>query len=276
MKKTFSSGFTLVELAIVLIIVGLLVGGILGGQELVEQARIRNVISQIRQYDTAINTFRAKYNNQIPGDFSMASVFGLNLDSAGSPNVATALGDGDYNGDGDGVLENDMGEDIYNFYFCGEMLNFWVHLSNAELIKESLSQPADCSCLGDPCDTDVGTGVPSAEIGVGIVALTDTANRNKLTYVSGTGLNVNSINGSEDPDSLGGDTLTPQQAYGIDSKLDDGKPDAGGVRVIKRYLDGTFEDDDSLAADDCYSAVGGDYNYSVTEKVCTIRIVASN
>jgi len=70
-KMRLKSGFTLVELAIVIVVIGLLVGGVLVGQELIKQAQIRNVISQIREYNTAANTFRAKYNS-LPGDFDKA------------------------------------------------------------------------------------------------------------------------------------------------------------------------------------------------------------
>jgi prepilin-type N-terminal cleavage/methylation domain-containing protein len=63
MKKAF----TLVELAIVIVIIGLLVGGVLAGQELIKQAKIRAYIKKLTQVDAAIHTFYAKYNF-IPGD----------------------------------------------------------------------------------------------------------------------------------------------------------------------------------------------------------------
>lgn len=72
--------FTLVELAIVIVIIGLLVGGVLSGQELIKQAKIRGHIKKLTQVDGAIHTFYAKYNF-IPGDMPTIysqKFFGLN------------------------------------------------------------------------------------------------------------------------------------------------------------------------------------------------------
>jgi prepilin-type N-terminal cleavage/methylation domain-containing protein len=60
-------GFTLIELSIGLVIIGLLISGILAGQSLIEAAKINKVVHQLRQYDIAISNFRSKYN-QYPGD----------------------------------------------------------------------------------------------------------------------------------------------------------------------------------------------------------------
>ena len=67
--KKNQQGFTLVEMSIVLVIIGLIVGGVLVGQDLVKGAQIRATVAQLQQYDAAINTFRGKYD-QFPGDMS--------------------------------------------------------------------------------------------------------------------------------------------------------------------------------------------------------------
>ena len=70
MKKAFS----LVELSIVLVILGLLVGGILTGQSLIRAAELRSVTTEFSQYQTAVMTFRDKYF-AIPGDMKNARDF---------------------------------------------------------------------------------------------------------------------------------------------------------------------------------------------------------
>ena len=68
MKK----GFTLVELAIVLVIIGLLIGGILAAQSMIQTARLQAQIRQINEFDIAVSNFVTKYNS-IPGDSLLIS-----------------------------------------------------------------------------------------------------------------------------------------------------------------------------------------------------------
>src|ERR1700743_3469732 len=71
-------GFPLIELSIVLVIIGLIVGGILVGQDMIKAAEVRAQISQIEKYNQAVNTFKAKFQ-AIPGDMgvSTATQFGF-------------------------------------------------------------------------------------------------------------------------------------------------------------------------------------------------------
>lgn len=71
MRKT--RGFTLVEIAIVLVIIGLLLGGILRGQELIQNARVRNIIDQQNGIKAAFFGFQDRFR-MIPGDLTAAQV----------------------------------------------------------------------------------------------------------------------------------------------------------------------------------------------------------
>ena len=91
--KTRQSGFTLVEIAIVLVIIGLLLGGILKGQEMITQAKIKNVISDFSGIAAAQYAYQDRYR-QIPGDDS----------GADARWTAAAASLGATTGDGNGVL----------------------------------------------------------------------------------------------------------------------------------------------------------------------------
>lgn len=70
--RKFQSGFTLVELAVAMTIIGLLIGGVLKGQQLIFNARVQRVIKDISAYTTALAAFEDKYD-QLPGDMRTAS-----------------------------------------------------------------------------------------------------------------------------------------------------------------------------------------------------------
>lgn len=70
--QTSRSGFTLIELSIVLVIIGLIVGGVLVGTALIEAAQMRQQLTQISTINTAVVTFRNKYNC-LPGDCATVS-----------------------------------------------------------------------------------------------------------------------------------------------------------------------------------------------------------
>src|SRR5260370_11555539 len=66
-KRSAQPGFTLVEIAIVLVIIGLLLGGILKGQEMITQAKIKNVINDFNGITAAMNSYQDRYR-AVPGD----------------------------------------------------------------------------------------------------------------------------------------------------------------------------------------------------------------
>ena len=70
--KRKQQGFTLIEIAIVLVIIGLLLGGVLKGQELINNARVRNVIAQQDSIKTAYFSFQDRYR-ALPGDYNLAA-----------------------------------------------------------------------------------------------------------------------------------------------------------------------------------------------------------
>ena len=127
-KPKNQNGFTLIELSIVLVVVGLLVGGIFLGRDLIKSSSIRSTLSQLEKYKVAVNTFKLKYG-YIPGDIPSrdASAFGFY-------NVTGSLANTMACGDGNGVIQGWNADPwIDGGNVAGEVLMFWLHLSQAKL-----------------------------------------------------------------------------------------------------------------------------------------------
>ncbi|MGE0386646.1 MAG: prepilin-type N-terminal cleavage/methylation domain-containing protein [Gammaproteobacteria bacterium] len=121
--RKLQSGFTLVEIAIVLVIIGLLLGGILKGQELITSARVRNLADQNSGIQAAYYGFIDRYR-QIPGDMVAAGPRGA-CNVIGDT-VPGCSGGGGVGGNGNGRLDD---EDFT------EAANVWAHMSAAGFIQ---------------------------------------------------------------------------------------------------------------------------------------------
>lgn len=110
------SGFTLIEIAIVLVIIGLLLGGILKGQELITQGRIRNVANDFQSVTAAINLYQDRYR-ALPGDDAGAATRWTSTTS----------------GDGDGIFDGAYNTACTSASTSEDCL-FWHHLRLAGLV----------------------------------------------------------------------------------------------------------------------------------------------
>jgi len=115
------AGFTLIEIAIVLVIIGLLLGGVLKGQELITSARVRNLISQQDGIKAAYFGFLDRFR-ALPGDYSLAST-----------NIANVTA----NGNGNGQIRSITGGDVIDEYIA-----VWDHLTHAGFINGSYTYAA--------------------------------------------------------------------------------------------------------------------------------------
>jgi prepilin-type N-terminal cleavage/methylation domain-containing protein len=116
-------GFTLIEIAIVLVIIGLLLGGVLKGQELITSARVRNIISQQDGIKAAFFGFLDRYR-AYPGDYSQAQ--------ANIPGCAACA-----QGNNNGQIRSIAGGDVVD-----EQIAVWEHLSRAGFINGSYTYAA--------------------------------------------------------------------------------------------------------------------------------------
>ena len=194
-------GFTLIELAIVLVIVGLIIAGVLKGQELLESTRLKASLSQVEGFRAAASTFIEKYN-ALPGDYPEAN------DVLAKPMGADwgALCDGatDEKCDGDGIIEGDG--------TTNETIMFWQHLAAMNLIKGIQ--------IDNVPGTAVGKYLPSATVGGGYT-IDFEQNTGKTTHWLTLG------DGKADPEGV----VDSQMAREMDAKIDDGRPQTGSVRT---------------------------------------------
>jgi prepilin-type N-terminal cleavage/methylation domain-containing protein len=146
-KKTKQSGFTLVEIAIVLVIIGLLLGGILKGQEMIVQAKIKNAMADFSGISAAYAGYQDRYR-AIPGD---------DLNATTRWTCAPAC-----NGNGDGVVSG-----LYNSATAtDESRLWWDNLRRAGFVAGNGSQQptnAFTGMLG--VQTGDGASPPTAVLG---------------------------------------------------------------------------------------------------------------
>ncbi len=219
------AGFTLIEISIVLVIIGLIIGGVLVGQDLIKAASIRATISQIEKFNTASHTFQIKYGG-LPGDLeaAKASAFGLTTSMFASPG---ALGQGD----GNGLIEAGASTSATpsGVALSRETLAFWRQLGDANLIEGSFGNATSCATK-DAC----AALIPTSKLGNGNLVIINAAQG--FNYYGITG--INSATGYYANACC--NSITPQDAYSIDSKVDDGLPFSGLVQPFDMINTGGY------------------------------------
>jgi prepilin-type N-terminal cleavage/methylation domain-containing protein len=118
------SGFTLIEIAIVLVIIGLLLGGILKGQELINSARVKNLATDFRNVPLFIYGYQDKFR-ALPGDDPRA-------DTNVGETITTT------NGNGNGVIDGAWNSEAV----ADESVLFWQHVRLAGLAPGPTTMPA--------------------------------------------------------------------------------------------------------------------------------------
>ena len=214
-------GFTLVELSIVLVIIGLLIGGILVAQSMIQTAKINAAIRQVQQFDIALSNFETKYN-QLPGDSNLFP----------------------YPGNNDGQLEDFRGccgQIFGSTVGTNEIDNFWPHLQMSGFNYQNKTFNNIIPNSGFDIDSN-NPNAPkvSLDVDAGVVAAAP-------AICSGNGMSITSncysfgaFRNAQAGQGGGGTVqlwdippvLKPATMLAIDSKIDDGNPVTGVVQQM--------------------------------------------
>jgi prepilin-type N-terminal cleavage/methylation domain-containing protein len=208
------SGFTLIEIAIVLVIIGLLLGGVLKGQELITSARVRNLISQQDGVKAAYFGFLDRFR-ALPGDYTQATT-----NITGVSTVAACGTSG--NGNGNGRIESATNEQILA----------WDHLSHAGFINGTYT------CAG-AAESNTTTPVNPYAI------------RLQLIY---DGVYGSASSGAARHNLKTGAQIPVDIIAEVDRKIDDGAPYTGGFQFSVYSGGGTAPTEAAAATPACTSA----------------------
>lgn len=219
-------GFSLVELSIVLVILGLLTGGILSGQSLIRAAELRGVTTEYQLYTSAVHTFRDKYM-ALPGDFKDATRFWGHQVVAGwcrNTSGASISANGTCDGDGNGIISLTAvaGQG-------GENFAFWRQLALAGLIEGTytgIAGPVNAE------DSNVQINIPASKLGRAgwsSWGYDFGGDSYSFRYNYGAGF----VYGTAGGQKAQGRVMKPEEAWNIDTKVDDGRPSSG--KVVGRF-----------------------------------------
>jgi len=217
-----SKAFSLVELSIVLVILGLLVGGVLAGKSLIRASELRSVTTEYQRYLTATRAFRDKYF-ALPGDMANATNFwgtaGTCPGTSASPSTTSAT----CNGNGDGVLTAAGAS-------SNEMYRFWQHLANAALIEGQFTGVSDSTTASNLYSL-IGTNVPASKLSAAgwSTGLIPDQIILSTSWFEGAYGNIFVFGRNNSNTWTSYQALKPEEAWNIDTKLDDGKPGLGVI-----------------------------------------------
>lgn len=211
--RSSEQGFTLVELAIVMVIIGLLIGGILKGQELISSAKVSSTVSQLKGTDAAFSTFQDKYN-ALPGDIQTPNTRLPNCTAA--PCSTEGL-----NGTiGNGRIESGNATPASVPNATSEAGLAFVQLAAADLI-------GGINSAGGV--TNFGGQFPAVKAGGGMWVAYSTG---VIAASLPQGRHYAALNGSVQTVGAATGAFTPTIAAQIDRKLDDGQPNTGAMQVV--------------------------------------------
>ncbi len=203
------SAFSLIELSIVLIIIGLLIAGVTGGASLIKSSELRAAVGEARAFATSVNGFYNQFN-AYPGDYgTVISVSGAYGDNDGTI---------EYVGGGGGTAY--------------EARAAWIQMKAAAILDSNLLSGAT-SLVAPGSSAAFGVNIPASKIKSAGWDF-DYASGQNVVVLTGA-ITVANTDLISTPNATG--AITPTDALSIDTKVDDGVANTGKVRGV---LSGCF------------------------------------
>ncbi len=264
-------GFTLVEMAIALVIIGLLVVGVFQGRELIEMSRIKSQINQINEYSVAVHTFQSKYRCY-PGDCNRAEAYGLGTAGAAGKN-----------GNGNNLVGNVIyppQDQPWSWQENVESVNFFYHLMVSQVIKGAYTgwDSSFSAALTVAQKSSVYATMEYNPLGF---LYPVTCRYNNSVSPARAGFEGCFSTYSYEVYSNGSTgVMTPESAHILDLKMDDGLPNTGIVRCLNHG--GSVTGVNASPTDSCYNSVSSyptiicngasvnQYNITLNNKVCDL------
>lgn len=204
--KENQDGFTLVEISIVMIIVGLLIGGTFGGMKLIENMQVNKTVQDLKAIESAALTFKDTYG-RLPGDMPNTAA---RLPSCTDAPCATG-------GNGNRRID-DVVQALWNAALTPTMekFTFWHHLQAADMLSVGTK---------NTLDMNFGEGQPEAAVGGGfrLYYWASGAMFSPLsTPVNATAIMITGIHSDVIATTGGNPVVACSQLSSVDRKMDDG------------------------------------------------------
>lgn len=273
-----NSAFTLIELAIIIVIIGLITAAVLGAQSLIESSKINAQVAQLEEFDKATNAFVLEYD-ALPGDIERQEALDYGFSVSGYQHLVHN-GNGKINMRGNGNValtprQSWEGVVTTSYEFLGEQEFYFVHLSEAKLINST--GLTGWTLHWEPYEPNVH--YPETKIGER--AITSASDKSGRThYIVGIDHAYRTTYGFNRAESFEG--FIPKVAYKIDKKLDNGIPNTGRIKAIRWdngiRVEGVAGDNASAPYhSDCVTDSNANrYNLSESEPSCVLWIRANS
>lgn len=257
------NAFTILELAVVLVIIGLLVGGVVVGRSMLRQSQVMSITTDEQKYVSSVKKFIEKYGAQ-PGDFNSATtIWGAAGGTIGTNyttdciQYGSATSPATCNGDGDGQVAI-----VYASY--NESLRVWQHLANAGFIDGAYT---GTSATVTRYEHKAGVTAPASRVDGGMFgySYTGLVPNNAAGFAFKGSYQHSMFFGSYKANSLPvNGVITGKEALAIDAKFDDGKAPTGNIST---WQNGAWGGVTCATTTDDTTA---QYNLTSSELICSL------